>query len=92
MGLDPRTPESSYRPSDVTTAGSYNTVVNVNFHTKTCQEGDKKRGGFFMDSVQACKNPIYVPEMTTCVIQSKYVYCILNCLCAEPAFNLGSSL
>lgn len=45
-----------------------------------------------MDSVRAYKNPIYVPEMTTYVIPSKYLYQALKCMCVGPAFNLGSSL
>jgi hypothetical protein len=45
-----------------------------------------------MDSVQTCKIPIYVTEMTTCVIQSKYIYYIQNYLCVELAFNLDPSL
>lgn len=45
-----------------------------------------------MDSVRACKNPIYVPEMTTYVIPSKYLYQALKCMCVRPAFNLASSL
>lgn len=45
-----------------------------------------------MDSVKVCKNPIYVLEMTTYVIQSKYLYRIPKCACVRPVFNLGSSL
>ena len=45
-----------------------------------------------MDSVRACNNPIYVPEMTTYVIQSKYLNQTPKCICVGPAFNLGSSL
>lgn len=29
---------------------------------------------FFIDSVQACKSPIYVPEITIYVTQLKYIY------------------
>lgn len=32
------------------------------------RKGIKSREGFFTDSVKACKNPIYVPEMTTYVM------------------------
>uniref|UniRef100_A0A1D5QMG4 Ras-related protein Rab-18 n=1 Tax=Macaca mulatta TaxID=9544 RepID=A0A1D5QMG4_MACMU len=61
--------KSPYRNVEATPPNYHNSRDKCQHLYKHCQKEYEKKVRFFVESVQACKNPIYVPEMTTYVMQ-----------------------